>query len=106
MYNLNKQGKTDSLSTIKRSYCPLSPIPSAVLFTVLPWLFWPTRVCAAEQGIIYRLVTISPFKVLNKVSVWAVKVDEEQSMVTFLVPTFFFFKFFSIFLTLKANSVC
>ena len=36
MYNLNKQGKIDSLSTIKRNYCPLSPIPSAVLFTVLP----------------------------------------------------------------------
>ena len=45
---------------------------------------------------IYRVVTISPFRVLNKVSVWAVKVDEEQSIVTFLVPTFFSFKFFSM----------
>ena len=35
-YNENKQGKIDFLSTIKRMYCPLSPIPSAVLSTILP----------------------------------------------------------------------
>ena len=46
------------------------------------------------------MVTISPFRVLNRVSVWAVKVDEEQSVVTFLVPPFF-----SIFLSLKANLI-
>ena len=57
IYNKNKQGKIEFLSTIKRSYCP---------------------------------VTISPFRVLNRVSVWAVKVDEEQSIVTFLIPTIFF----------------
>ena len=33
-------------------------------------------------------MTISPFRVLNRVSVWAVKVDEEQYIVTFLVPPF------------------
>ena len=33
-------------------------------------------------------MTISPFRVLNRVSVWVVNVDEEQSIhvVTFLVP--------------------
>ena len=36
MYNLNKQSEIDFLSTIKRRYCPLSPIPSAVLSTALP----------------------------------------------------------------------
>ena len=35
------------------------------------------------------MVTISSFRALNRVSVWAVKVDEEQSIVTFLVPPFF-----------------
>ena len=35
------------------------------------------------------MVTISPFRLLNRVSVWAVKVDEEQSIVTFLEPPFF-----------------
>ena len=35
------------------------------------------------------MVTISPFRVLKSVSVWAVKVDEEQSVVIFLVPPFF-----------------
>ena len=48
----------------------------------------------------FRLVTISPFRVLNRVSVWAVKVDKEQSIVTFLVPPFF-----SLFLSLKANLI-
>ena len=42
------------------------------------------------------MVTISPFRVLNRVSVWAVKVDEEQSVVTFLVPPIFFPKFFHL----------
>ena len=39
IFNKNKQGKIDFfLSTIKRnrSYCPLRPIPSAVLSTILP----------------------------------------------------------------------
>ena len=71
IYNKNKQGKIEFLSTIKRSYCP---------------------------------VTISPFRVLNRVSVWAVKVDEEQSIVTFLVPPFFP-QVFSMFLSLKANLI-
>ena len=39
--------------------------------------------------LLIRVVTISPFRVLNRVSVWAVKVDEEQSIVTFLEPPFF-----------------
>ena len=30
------KGNIDFLSTIKRSYCPLSPIPPAVLSTILP----------------------------------------------------------------------
>ena len=34
------------------------------------------------------MVTISPVRVLKSVSVWAVKVEEEQSIVTFLVPPF------------------
>ena len=51
-----------------------------------------------------RVVTISPFRVLNRVSVWAVKVDEEQSVVTFLVPPIFS-PSFSIFLSLKANLI-
>ena len=71
IYNKNKQGKIEFLSTIKRSYCS---------------------------------VTISPFRVLNRVSVWAVKVDEEQSIVTFLVPPFFP-QVFSMFLSLKANLI-
>ena len=50
------------------------------------------------------MVTISPFRVLNRVSVWAVKVDEEQSIVTFLVPPFFP-QVFSMFLSLKANLI-
>ena len=50
----------------------------------------------------FRVVTISPFRLLNRVSVWAVKVDEEQSIVTFLVPPFFP-QGFSMFLSLKAN---
>ena len=52
----------------------------------------------------FRVVTISPFRVLNRVSVWAVKVDEEQSIVTFLVPPFFP-QVFSMFLSLKANLI-
>ena len=47
------------------------------------------------------MVTISPFRVLNRVSVWAVKVDEEQSVVTFLVPPIFS-PSFSIFLEFKS----
>ena len=39
------------------------------------------------------MVTILPFRVLNRASVWAVKIDEEQSTVIFLVPTIFFFVF-------------
>ena len=39
--------------------------------------------------LLFRVVTISPVRVLNRVSVWAVKVEEEQSIVTFLVPTLF-----------------
>ena len=46
------------------------------------------------------MVTISPFRVLNRVSDWAVKVDEEQSVVTFLV-TPIFSPSFPIFLSLK-----
>ena len=42
------------------------------------------------------MVTILPFRVLNRASVWAVKVDEEQSTVIFLVPTIFFFMFLSL----------
>ena len=44
----------------------------------------------------FRVVTISPFRFLNRVSVWAVKVDEEQSIVTFLVPPFFAQVFFQV----------
>ena len=36
------------------------------------------------------MVIISPFRVLNRVSVWAVKVDEEQSIVTFFPGTAIF----------------
>ena len=52
----------------------------------------------------FRVVTISPFRVLNRVSVWAVEVDEEQSIVTFLVPPFFP-QVFSMFLSLKATLI-
>ena len=58
IYNKNKEGKIDFLSTIKRSYCALSPVPSA--------------------------------------GDWAVKVDEEQYIVTFLVPPFFPQVFFHV----------
>ena len=51
------------------------------------------------------MVTSSSFRVLNRVSVWAVKVDEEQSIVTFLVPPFFPQVFFSMFLSVKANLI-
>ena len=72
--------KLTFLSTIKRCYCLLSPIPSAVLSTILPLAY------LAYVGICgwFRVVTISPFRLLNRVSVWALKVDEEQSIVTFL----------------------
>ena len=85
------KGKIDFLSTIKRSYCPLSPIPPAVLCTIL--CCW------------FRVVAILPFRVLNRVSVWAVKVDEEQSIVTFLVLPFFPLGFFHVSLSLKANLI-
>ena len=42
------------------------------------------------------MMTISPFRDLNRVSVWAVKVDEEQSIVTFLVPPLFSPIFFHV----------
>ena len=54
------------------------------------------------------MVTIfSPVRVLNRVSVWAVKVDEEQSVDTFLVPTIFSPTFFHV-SKFKSylNSVC
>ena len=50
------------------------------------------------------MVIISSFRALNRVSVWAVEVDEEQSIVTFLVPPFFP-QVFSMFLSLKANLI-
>ena len=42
----------------------------------------------------FRVVTISPFRVLNKVSVWVVKVEEEavyrvQSIITTIFPPTF-----------------
>ena len=43
-------------------------------------------------------------RVLNRVSVSAVRVDEEQSIVTFLVPPFFP-QVFSMYLRLKANLI-
>ena len=52
----------------------------------------------------FRVVTISSFRVLNRVSVWAVKVNEEQSIVTFLEPPFFS-QIFSMFLSLKATLI-
>ena len=39
-------------------------------------------------------------------SVWAVKVDKEQSIVTFLVPAFFSFKFFSMLISKFKSSFC
>ena len=51
------------------------------------------------------MVSISPFSLLNRVSVWAVKVDEEQSIVTFLVPPFFP-QVFSMFLSLNITELC
>ena len=50
------------------------------------------------------MVTISPFRVLSRLSVWAVKADKEQSIVTFLKPPFFP-QVFSMFLSLKANLI-
>ena len=56
---------------------------------------------------LFRVVTISPFRVLNRVSVWDIKIDEEQSIVTYLVPPFLaiFSPSFSMFLSLKANLI-
>ena len=71
----------------------MSPIPSAVSFYDTTLRFYDTTL---------RLVTISPLRVLNRVSVWAVEVDEDQSKVTILVPPFFP-QVFSMFLSLKAN---
>ena len=53
------------------------------------------------------MVTIfSPFRVLTRVSVWAVKVDEEQSRVTLIFGTNILFpRVFSTFLSLKANLI-
>ena len=83
IYNKNKQNKIDFISTIKRGYCPLSLLPLAYLALM--------GMCC-----LFRVVTISSFRALNRVSVWAVEVDEEQSIVTFLVPQFFS-KFFPCF---------
>ena len=52
----------------------------------------------------FRVVTISPFRVLNKVSVWVVKVEEEavyrvQSIGTTPPPSF------AMFLSLKASLI-
>ena len=44
------KGKIDFLSTIKRSYCPLSPIPQQFFLRYYPWLIWPRWVCAADLG--------------------------------------------------------
>ena len=54
----------------------------------------------------FRVVTISPFRVLNKVSVWVVKVEEEvvyrvQSIVTTIPPP----PSFAMFLSLKATLI-
>ena len=77
MYNLNKQGKIDFFCRQSKDVIvPWAQSPQQFFLRYYPWLIWPTWVCAAEQAMIYRVVTISPFKVLNKMSVWAVKVDE------------------------------
>ena len=59
-------------------HCPLSPVPSAVLIW---WLIWPRWVCLGWEvwwGAVYSYI---------------------------FVPPFFFLKFFSMFLSLKANLI-
>ena len=55
----------------------------------------------------FRVVTISPFRVLNKVSVWVVKVEEELTVVCRVqsIGTTIFPPSFAMFLSLKATLI-
>ena len=82
------------LSTIKRSYCPLSTIPLTVLSMIL---------CAMMMAMCcwFRVVTISPFRVLNRClgckGWW-------RAVYSYIFcTTIFFHQVFSMFLSLKAN---
>ena len=87
------------LSTINRSYCRAWAQPSQRFFLWYPWLIWPRWVCAADWG-------WSPFHPLEFWTgcLFRLKVEEEQSIVTFLVlPSFR--PTFAMFLSLKANLI-
>ena len=51
------------------------------------------------------MVTISPFRVLNKVSVWVVKVEEEAVYRVQSIGTTIFAPSFAKFLSLKATLI-
>ena len=51
------------------------------------------------------MVTISPFRVLNKVSVWVVKVEEEAVYRVQSIGTTIFASSFAMFLSLKATLI-
>ena len=53
----------------------------------------------------FRVVTISPFRVLNKVSVWVVKVEEEAVYRVQSIGTTIFPPSFAMFLSLKATLI-
>ena len=102
IYNWNKQDKLKLIfyQPSKEVIVPWAQSPQQFFLRNYPWLIWPRWVpmCCS-----FRVVTISLLRVLNRVSVWAVKVDEEQSKVTFLVSPFFSPSFFSMFLCLKVT---
>ena len=83
----------------KEVIVPWARSPQQCFLRYYPWLIW--WICAADLG-------WWPFHPLEfwtlRVSVWAVKVDEEQSIVTFFVSPFSP-QVFSMFLSLKANLI-
>ena len=94
------QGKIDFLSTIERGYCRAWALSSQHFFLrYYPWLIWPRWVCAADWG-------WWPFHPLEFWTgcLFRLKVEEEQSIVTFLVlPSFR--PTLAMFLSLKANLI-
>ena len=98
IYNWNKQGKIDFFINHQKKFLSLEP-------NSLSSSFYDTALGSfGLDGYVQliRLVTISPFRISNRLSVWAVKVDEEQSIVSFLLPPFFP-QVSSMFPSLKAN---
>ena len=94
MYNLNKQGKIFINHRKKLLSIDPNPLSSSFYGTTLGLFGLHGYVLLLNRLRFIGCDHFTRFRVLNKVSVWAVKVGEEQSIVTFLVPAFLSFKFF------------